>query len=217
MSDQPVLDPNTNPSGVPDPVPDEPIPLDPSHDHAIAGHLYDGIREYDNPMPRWWVWLFWITIFWTPVYILGVHFMDFIPEYGEVLTEQTAALEEVRTAYAASNPTFSTEPAALAAFAENADNAAAGAAVYATTCVACHGDKGQGGIGPNLTDEFWIHGAAPEQVFTVITKGVLDKGMPPQEATLSDEQRGQLVAFIRTLKGTNPPGGKEPQGEKVEG
>lgn len=201
----------------PAPAADEPLPLEPSHDHAIAGHRYDGIREYDNPMPRWWVMLFWITIIWSPLYVLGVHVFDWIPTYGERLAEQTAQLEETRTAYAAANPTFSTEPAALAEYAANADHAAAGAAVFATTCVACHGDKGQGGIGPNLTDDYWIHGNAPEQIFHTITKGVLEKGMPPQETALTDEQRGQLVAFIESIHGSNPPGAKEPQGDKVAG
>jgi len=205
------------PTPVPPPEPDEPLPLEPSDDHLIAGHRYDGIREYDNPMPRWWVLLFWVTMAFAPLYVLGVHVFGWIPTYGERLETQTAELEAVRTAYAASTPSFSTEPAALATFAANPDNAAAGAAVFATTCVACHGAKGEGIIGPNLTDDYWIHGAAPEQVFEVITKGVLEKGMPPQEAALTPEQRGQLVAFIESIHGTNPPGAKEPQGDKVEG
>ncbi|MCA0268576.1 MAG: c-type cytochrome [Bacteroidetes bacterium] len=206
-----------HPNPHPAPEADEPLPLEPTHDHPIAGHRYDGIREYDNPMPRWWVMIFWATIIWSPLYILGEYVFDWIPTYSERLAAQTERLEATRTAYTAANPTFSTEPAALAEYATNPDHAAEGAVLFATTCVACHGDKGQGGIGPNLTDDYWIHGGTPEQVFAVITKGVLDKGMPPQEATLTDEQRGQLVAFIESIHGSNPPGAKEPQGDKTEG
>lgn len=218
MDERPVLDPATNPSDIADPHPDAPLPADPAPDRVITGHRYDGIREYDNPMPRWWLWLFWASIAWSPLYVLAVHVFDWIPTYGERLAAQTEQLEEVRTTFAASNPTFSTEPAALAEYAANPDNAAAGAAVYASAaCVACHGDKGQGLIGPNLTDEYWIHGAKAENLFTVLTNGVLEKGMPAQQATLSDEQRGQLVAYIFSLKGTNPPGAKAPQGDKADG
>ena len=178
---------------------------------------YDGIREYDNPMPRWWVTIFWLTVVFAPLYVLGVHVFDWLPTYQGHLANQTAELEAVREAYAAAHPPFSTEPEALAAFAASPDNAAAGAATYTAVCAACHGDKGQGLIGPNLTDAYWLHGASAADVYAIVTHGVLDKGMPSWEAALSDEERGQITAYIASLRGTNPPGAKEPQGEKVGG
>lgn len=184
---------------------------------VIAGHRYDGIREYDNPMPRWWVSIFWLTVVFSPIYVLGVHVFGWLPTYQGHLANQTAELAAVREAYAAANPAFSTEPEVLAAYVASPDNAAAGAATFAAVCAACHGDKGQGTIGPNLTDDHWIHGASPAEVYALVTHGAVEKGMPAWEAALSDEERGQLTAFIASLRGTNPPGAKAPQGEKVDG
>jgi cytochrome c oxidase cbb3-type subunit 3 len=88
-----------------------------------------------------------------------------------------------------------------------------GGTLYAERCAACHGDQGQGLIGPNLTDNYWLHGGKPEQIMKVIQKGVLDKGMPPWEDSMSEEEVMQAVAFIASIHGTNPGGAKEPQGE----
>ncbi len=191
-------------------------PADAHSTHGGHGHRYDGIQEFDNPMPRWWVALFWLTIAFTPLYIAAVHVFGWLPTYDRHLAAQTDDLTAVREAYAAANPAFATDPATLATYAANADNAAAGAATYAALCVACHGDKGQGLIGPNLTDEHWLHGATPEAVYAVLTKGVVEKGMPAWDAALSDEERGQLLAFITSIYDTHPPGAKEPQGVEVE-
>ncbi len=83
-------------------------------------------------------------------------------------------------------------------------------------CMPCHGDQGQGLIGPNLTDAYWLHGNTDVDLFNVITRGVVEKGMTAWESTLSAEQRAQLVSFIRSLAGTTPPGAKEPQGTLYE-
>ena len=91
-----------------------------------------------------------------------------------------------------------------------------GSANYATVCAACHGEAGQGLIGPNLTDEYWIKGNTNVDIYTVISKGSLEKGMPPWEGSFSPEQRAELVAFVRSLQGTNPPDAKAPEGEKHE-
>src|SRR5690606_34102025 len=92
----------------------------------------------------------------------------------------------------------------------------AGAATYKAVCAACHNDQGQGLIGPNLTDDYWMHGGTNEAIFTSISKGIPDKGMPPWEASLTAEQRAQLVAFIRSVRGVDAPNAKEPQGELVQ-
>lgn len=185
-------------------------------DQIILGHTYDGIREYDNPMPGWWVWLFVATIVFAPFYLLGVHVFGFINTYEDDLAESQAKLEEMRAAYAAANPGAAIGEAQLAAFVADPSRAEAGAATYAAFCAACHGDVGQGLIGPNLTDEYWIHGGSDFEVFTVISEGVPDKGMPGWEASIAPEQRAELVAFIQRLAGTNPPGAKGPEGERVD-
>ena len=95
--------------------------------------------------------------------------------------------------------------------------AAAGAEIFTSTCASCHGPEGQGAIGPNLTDAFWLHGAAPEDVYRVISQGVVEKGMPSWDGVLSEEEQAQAMAFVFSLRGTSPPNPKEPQGERVEG
>jgi cytochrome c oxidase cbb3-type subunit 3 len=91
-----------------------------------------------------------------------------------------------------------------------------GAKIYSTNCVACHGDKGQGGVGPNLTDKFWIHGGGIKDLFKTITHGIPEKGMIAWEKTLNPIQIQQVSSYVLTLQGTNPPGAKEPQGEEIK-
>lgn len=185
-------------------------------DKVIKGHKYDGIKEYDNPMPGWWIWTFWATFIFALFYIPAVHFFDVIDTYEEDLAEGVAQLTAVREAYAEATPTFEADEATIAGFIGEDAAIEAGAATYASVCAACHGDQGQGLIGPNLVDAYWIHGGSNVDLFNVITVGVPAKGMPPWEATLTPEQRAEVIAFIRSLEGTEPPNAKEPQGELYE-
>ncbi|NNE68918.1 MAG: c-type cytochrome [Rhodothermales bacterium] len=188
----------------------------PAEDVVIQGHNYDGIQEYDNPMPGWWLWILWASIIWAPFYILGLHFSDVIPSYEEDLAAGQAEIVEIREAYEAANPTFEATPETLASFVGDEAQVAEGAALFVTNCAACHGQAGEGLIGPNLTDSYWIHGASDVDLYNVITNGVIEKGMAPWGSILSPDARAQLVAFVRTLEGTNPPNGKAPEGELVE-
>ncbi|NBC17615.1 MAG: c-type cytochrome [Bacteroidetes bacterium] len=203
-------------------MPDNPTPSEqtPSsggyQDQVIKGHKYDGIREYDNPMPGWWVAIFWGSVIFAGIYVLGVHVFDFIDTYEEDLAESLEQLETVRTAYAEANPTFEADPATLAEFVGEEQAIEAGAQTYAAVCASCHGAEGGGSIGPNLTDNYWVHGNTNMDMFNVITDGVAAKGMPPWDSALSPEERAQLVAFIQSLEGTDPPNAKEPQGELYE-
>ncbi len=195
----------------PTPLPQQ--PEGPSEDQLIAGHSYDGIKEYDNPMPRWWVGMFWLTGLFAVAYVPLVHFTDVIDTYQADLAEQTAALNARRAAYEAANPTFEASDEALESFVASASAAEAGAVTYASVCAACHGAQGEGLIGPNLADTYWLHGPSNLDIFNVITHGELEKGMPAWEAALSAEERANLVSYVRSLAGTDPPGAKEPQGE----
>lgn len=193
---------------------DEPAPPEePKGDVVLTGHTYDGIKEYDNPMPGWWVWTFWATIVFAVFYVPAVHFWDLIDDYGDNLAAETAALTDVRAAFAAANPSFDVDEASLQAFVDDESAVLAGATVYAASCAACHGNAGQGLIGPNLADAYWVHGGSNVAIYSVITEGVLAKGMPGWEASLTAEQRAQLVAYIRSLEGTDPPGAKAPEGD----
>lgn len=163
-------------------------------------------------MPGWWVALFWATVLFAPLYILGVHVFGFINSYEDDFAARGAQLAAVREAYAASGA-FSTEPGALREYAADRSRIAVGAEAYAAVCAACHGAQGQGLIGPNLVDDFWIHGATPEAIWHGINEGYPTAGMPPWKDQLSDEQRAGLLAFLASIQGTQAPGAKEPQGE----
>ena len=187
-----------------------------AEDQVIAGHTYDGIKEYDNPMPGWWVWMFVATIIVSGIYVLGIHVFDFIDTYEEDLAESQYELELIRESYAAANPSFEADEATLAAVAADPAAAEAGATHYAAVCAACHGAEGQGLIGPNLADAYWLHGGDDVSVFEVISVGVPAKGMPAWEGSLTPEERAQVLAYIRSFEGTEPVGAKPPQGDLYE-
>jgi cytochrome c oxidase cbb3-type subunit 3 len=147
------------------------------------------------------------------VYILGAHVFDFIPSYEEDLAASQEELSALRGAFESVNQPFEVTAETMAAYIGVQDQIDAGAATYATSCMMCHGDKGQGLIGPNLTDQYWIHGGTDADLFNVITSGVPVKGMTPWGNILSQEQRAQVVSYIRSLEGSNPSGGKGPEGE----
>ncbi len=182
-------------------------------DRVIQGHTYDGIREYDNPMPGWWIALFWATVLFAPLYMLGVHVFGYIDSYTDDFAEAGQKLEEIRLAYASTGPSFKTDEGALRAYAQDPAMAEAGAANFAAICAACHGQLGEGVIGPNLTDAYWIHGGDPTEVWASIEGGFPEKGMPPMRDQLGEEERAQVLAYVFSLQGTNPPNAKAPQGE----
>lgn len=204
MSDLHTPPPQSPPPNQPDRPDDEPI---------ITGHSYDGIEEYDNPMPGWWVWTFWLSIAFAPIYVLGVHYFGFIDSYEDDLADSQAAIQEVRDAWVAENPTFEVSNEAIAVYVGVDEHIQAGKQLFSANCSMCHGNDGEGLIGPNLTDDYWVHGNQNVDIFNVITNGVLEKGMTPWGGVLTPEQRSQLVAYIRTLEGTEPENPKAPEGE----
>ena len=187
-----------------------------TRDQVIKGHKYDGIQEYDNPMPGWWLWLLWATVIFSVIYILGIHVFDFVDTYEDDLAQGQAELEARRAAFAETQPAFEADEATLATFVGDAARIEAGAANYGAMCSACHGAAGEGLIGPNLTDAYWINGGTNVDLFNIISKGVIAKGMAPWEGVFTPEQRAELVAFIRSLQGSNPPNAKAPEGDLVE-
>ncbi|MEM9996123.1 MAG: cytochrome c, partial [Bacteroidota bacterium] len=140
---------------------------------------------------------------------------DWIPSYEENLALSQTDLVEMREAYAAANPGFQTDARALDGYVGDVALMTVGQELFVANCAACHGQQGEGLIGPNLTDAYAIHGNEPEDIFRVITEGVLDKGMTPWGNVLTAEERAGVMAYVKSLEGTNIPGGKEPQGERV--
>jgi len=180
----------------------------------VIDHAYDGITELDNPVPAWFNGMFYASIVFATVYLCVYHVFGWGPNQDEEYEREMARAEKVRQewlAQAANNidensVEVDTKPETIAA----------GQAIYAQNCAVCHGNTGEGGIGPNLADDYWLHGGELKDVFKTVKYGVLDKGMVPWEQSLTPAQIAEVSNYILTLRGTNPPNPKEPQGEKVE-
>jgi cytochrome c oxidase cbb3-type subunit 3 len=189
----------------------------PSSEERLLEHNYDGIQEYDNPLPRWWVGMFWATIVFSIVYYLNV-----IPGIGTgrgriVDYEKEVAAANAKTAaLEAAAPKVELSDAVVWGYTKQPAAMAGGKETFATICATCHRPDGGGNIGPNLTDDYWIHGNQPMQLVHTITTGVADKGMPPWEGVLTTEQIGHVAAYVLTLRGTHPPAPKARQGDKLE-
>lgn len=174
----------------------------------ILEHEYDGIQEYDNPMPRWWLLTFAGTIIFSAIYVLNI---------GPVGNGKgrVADYEADMKAFAAAHPAPSggeMSNAQLAVLVKDHEAIEHGQETFKTYCAACHRADGGGMIGPNLADNYWIHGGALSDIYRTVTNGVLDKGMPPWGKTLKPEQLASVVAYVSTLQGTNPASPKAPQG-----
>lgn len=179
-------------------------------DKILSGHEYDGIKELDNKLPKWWLWLFYITIIFSVIYGLRYHVLGWGDlqemEYDKEVAEASVIYQKpVETnAITADNVTVLTDEASLAA----------GKDIYDKQCAVCHLAEGQGLVGPNMTDEYWIHGCSINDIFNIIIVGVPEKGMISWKEQLTPVQIQQVSSFLLTLVGTNPPNPKEPQGEK---
>ncbi|HKU38538.1 MAG TPA: c-type cytochrome [Polyangiales bacterium] len=176
----------------------------------IAGdivHVYDDIEEADNALPLWWVTVFIGTLVFGAAYWLLAEKYHVIPTPLEAL-----ALEQAERG----KRSGSVGDAELVSASQNASQVAAGKLVFTTNCVACHGAKAEGNIGPNLTDPNWLHGGKPVQIFATIRDGVPAKGMPSWGAILGQDSVKALAAYLLTLRNTNVPG-KAPQGEPYSG
>ncbi len=183
--------------------------LDPRQDQLLA-HNYDGIQEYDNPMPRWWLNIFYASIVFSILYWLNVPGVGIgkgrIAEY-----EKEMAAAAAKYAPAASQAAGVSDAEVLAVKADAA-RLASGKATFISTCAACHTAEGGGNIGPNLADDFWIHGSRPSQICQTINGGVPDKGMPAWGQSLKHEQVLDVAAYVLTLRGTHPGHPKAAQG-----
>lgn len=178
-------------------------------DEIIEGHTYDGIQEYDNPMPLWWKAVFALTVIWSPIYIYMME-DGIIDTYSQSLRAEDDYWANRLAKMREKEPPLT--PERIKKEFDNPSRAPAGQKIFTTTCAPCHGDKAQGSIGPNLTDKFWLHGGDEQSIFNTITKGVLDKGMPPWGNVLSQDDILNVGSFIHSIKNTNVPG-KAPQGD----
>ena len=176
----------------------------------LLDHDYDGIQELDNDLPPWWLWLFYFSIAWGLVYMIYYHVAGIGPsQQEEYLSEMQTAQAQMAAMEARSAPAVP-----FSAYTDEA-NLSAGKEVYMGQCFPCHGQYGEGGIGPNLTDTYWIHGGEVSDLIRTVTVGVPAKGMIAWKPILSDMQIKQVASYILSLQGTNPPNAKAPEGENV--
>lgn len=178
----------------------------PTEKDRLIEHSYDGIQEYDNPMPAWWVTTFWITIIFAIAYYL-------VPGLG-LGKGRMAEYEADMAAFRAAHPAHEGggDVTALLAAARKPSEVAQGKILFAGKCAVCHAADGGGNIGPNLTDDAWLHGGTIDSIYATVNEGVLAKGMPAWGKLLKPDEMEEVVAYVWTLHGTTPAKPKEPQG-----
>lgn len=177
----------------------------------LMDHSYDGIQEYDNPMPRWWLFTFAATIIFSAIYLFNV---------GPVGNGKgrIADYEADMKAFAAAHPTSNGSDISaeqLLALTKNHEALEEGKKTFLANCTPCHRPDGGGLIGPNLTDAYWIHGGTLPEIYRTVTNGVIEKGMPPWGKMLKPAQVQAVVAYVASLQGSNPVNPKAPQGVLV--
>ena len=185
------------------------------HD-KLLDHDVDGIKEYDNPMPGWLLAMLWGALLFGILY-LGYYGLSFGTgaASSQYRDEAIAKRAEVQ-AYFDKHPIVPPAASALLAGAKSPEVLAKAQARFLKTCAPCHGEAAQGIIGPNLTDDSWLHGGQVLQIFSTIAKGVPAKGMPTWGRAIPAEELAGLVSYIRSLQGSNPPNAKPPEGMRVE-
>ncbi|MBK8501216.1 MAG: c-type cytochrome [Saprospiraceae bacterium] len=178
----------------------------------LLDHNYDGIRELDNRLPPWWVAMFYITIVWGVLYF-GYHHLS---GYGQ--SSEEAYLEEISMAQASVDQFLAgradvVDENSVKLLADE-QSIADGKFIYQLNCVVCHLESGAGLVGPNLTDEYWIHGGGIKDVFKTIKYGVPEKGMIAWSSQLRPVDMQKVASYILSMQGSNPENPKAPEGEK---
>lgn len=197
---------------VPIPKPNPLAAMNEPDESLLMDHEADGIRELDNKLPRWWVWLFYGTIGFAAVYLGYYH----VFARGEVKANGQMAAEyqaEMKRGEALKTATMSRFEQGIAALQPSKDPAvlAAGEKTFKTLCAPCHRADGGGLVGPNLTDDHWIHGSNFTDNVTTIWNGVPAKGMVTWKNSLKSQQIYEVASYIYTLRGTHPPNPKPPE------
>jgi cytochrome c oxidase cbb3-type subunit 3 len=186
-------------------------PSQPAPPPGTVVHRYDDIEEHDNRLPRWWLFTLYGAIAFSALYWFGE---QKVRAFRTPREAYDVTMREERMAQARSGGGKAPSPEALSGLARDAEVVARGRTLFASTCAACHGPEGGGGIGPNLTDEHWLHGGKPENIYACVHDGVPAKGMPSWGPQLGGEKVATLAAFVLSIKNTHVPGGKAPQGER---
>lgn len=177
----------------------------------VLDHNYDGIRELDNKLPPWWVYGFYATILFAVVYLARYHIfggVDQTEEYEIAVAQAKIDIKEYKSTVK-DLVDFNTVELLT-----DASDLNTGKTIFEGNCAACHKVTGAGGIGPNLTDDYWILGGGIKNVFKTISEGGrAGKGMISWKSELKPSEMAQVASFVLSLHGTNPADPKEPEGE----
>jgi cytochrome c oxidase cbb3-type subunit 3 len=173
-----------------------------------TGHEYDGIRELNNRLPPWWLYGFYVTIVFAGIYLWRYHVSHTGPssaeEYNRSVTRAELKIKEYLKqkgdAVDENTVTLLTAP----------EDLAEGKRIFGISCATCHKANGAGEVGPNLTDNYWLHGGDVKSIFKTIRYGI--NAMPQWQNQYSNKQIAQVTSYVKSLQGTNPPNPKEPQG-----
>lgn len=177
----------------------------------MIDHEYDGIVELDNPIPLWFNVLFYSTILFGVGYLFVYHVFGWGMNQDQEYLHEVAQAEKAKEEYLAQAANLIDETSVVF----DASMVSAGQSIYMANCAACHGNAGEGTIGPNLADNFWIHGGEIKDVFRTVKYGVPEKGMVPWEQTLTPAQIAEVSSYVVSLRGTTPPNPKPAEGVEV--
>lgn len=181
---------------------------------VMLDHDYDGIKELDNVLPPWWVYLFYGCIIFAFVYLIRFHIVgdytqkeEFEKEIAQAEIEHQEYLKNAPDLVNVDNVTLLTDAASIAE----------GKAIFTsqnTNCISCHGNNLEGGIGPNLTDQYWINGGGVKELFTLISEGSSNNPvMAPWKAVIKPSDIQKVASYILSMQGTKPANAKEPEGK----
>ncbi len=179
---------------------------------VMLDHEYDGIKELDNVLPPWWVYLFYGTIIFGCIYLFRFHVIKEYNQIEEFESQMEIARAEVEKYKLTAPDIMSVDKVTLLT---DEASIAKGKELFATNCAACHKPDGGGSIGPNLTDEYWILGGGVKNIFNTIMEGGREgKGMVPWKATIKPSDIQKIASYIVTLQGSNPADAKPAEGDK---
>lgn len=182
-----------------------------NEESILLDHDYDGIRELDNNLPPWWKYGFYLTIIISVIYLINFHVTKTSPLQAEEY-KRSIKKAEVEVAEYLKNSANNVDENTVKMLTDPAD-LTAGKDLFVAACSPCHGKLGEGTVGPNLTDDYWLHGGSVKDIFKTIKYGWPDKGMKAWKDDYSPIQIAQITSYIRSLKGTNPPKAKDKQGD----
>lgn len=172
------------------------------------GHDYDGIRELDNRLPPWWLYGFYLTIIVACIYLWRYHVSHTAPLSAEEYAVSVAKADEQVQEYLKKKGESVDENTVT--LIKDAGQLAAGKTIFLKSCVACHKEDARGDVGPNLTDDYWLHGGDIKSIFKTIRYGI--NAMPQWQNSYSNKEIAEVASYVKSLHGSNPPNAKAPQG-----